>query len=493
MKFNSLLSVTGLLTVLILCFSKCAKINPTDIGTNLLPVVDNVNTFDTTLTVYATNFLSDDSSLAYYSDNHALGRIEDDPAFGMTDAQIYMSVVPSSLDRNPFISADSIIAIDSAFLSLSYTGAVFGDSNTTQRFSVYEVSDPQFLDTLVRPISHPGFNTTGAEIGGGLITLTSIDDAKTIAVKGDTQTVANILRIPIDPALGMRFAQYDTATVYTASRRDSAFQQVFNGLMVKVDDASPSKSAISYYSLSNENTKMTFYFRVKKNGIIDTLATDFVFAQTLTLGGKTYAVSANTIHRTPGHEYANLSPTIPVTDPEKLYIQSTPGSYAILTVPGLKGLDNRLIHRAELALFREDAPGNDIYSDPDLLFLDLIDSANNRFLTVRDDFIYNTQSATYDYSLFGGFLKNDKYFFNLTRYVQNIVTNTDTSFSMRLYAPRRVSDYYVYPKEFGNIPYTRTIFAVNSNIAKGRVVLTGGGDPALKPRAARLRIIYSKI
>ncbi|MBX3257749.1 MAG: DUF4270 family protein [Chitinophagaceae bacterium] len=494
MKLKSLLYATGIVILAVIFNVRCTKITPTDIGTDLLPAIDNVHTFDTVLRVYTANYLFDDSTRMPYYENHALGLIEDDPEFGSTDAGIYMSLVPNSTSKNPFISIDSIVGIDSAFLNLSYTGAVFGDSNSVQRFTVYEISDPQFLDTFNRVVVRPDFLTTGTPIGSGLVTLNTIDDAKTIVVKRDTQTVSNVLRIPIDPALGLRFAAYDTGSVYPSVRRDSAFQKVFNGIAVKVDEASPSKSAITYYSLDNENTKLTFYFRVKNNGVIDTLTTDFVFAKVLTLGGKTYSVSANIINRTPGHDYANLSLSTPVADPDNLYIQSAPGSYAILTVPGLKNLDNRLVHRAELAMYRSDVPGNDIYSGPDLLYLDLIDSANgNRPLSIRDDFVYNTNTASYDYQTFGGFIKNDKYFFNITRYVQNLVTTSDTSFSFRLYAPKSAMNYYVYPKEYGDVPYSLQSIGVNPNVAKGRVVLNGGGDPALKPKAMVLRIIYSKI
>lgn len=493
MKFKSLLLVTGLLTAIVF-FSNCTKINPTDIGTDLLPAVDNVHTFDTTLRVYTTNYLFDDSSRAPYTASHALGIVEDDPEFGKTEAQIYLSVVPNATSRNPFIALDSVVGIDSAFLSLGYTGVIMGDSNSTQRFAIYEITDPNFLDTFNHKIVRPEFEV-GSYLGGGDITLNSLDDTKTIVVKGDTQTVSNVLRIPVDPALGLRFAGYDTSTVYTAARRDSAFQKVFNGMMVKVDAGSPSKSAITYYDLTSENTKLTFYFRVMRNGVVDTVSTDFVFAQTVSLGSKIYAASANIIKREPGYGYASLSATTSVEDPEKLYIQSTPGSYAVLHIPGLKGLDNRLIHRAELTMYPEEVAGNDLYAGPDLLFLDAVDSSTSpiRYLTIRDDFMYNSNTGSYDVQTFGGYLKDNKYFFNITRYVQNIVTTQDTSYSLRVYAPRSALVYYSYPKEYGDGVYSLTSIGVNTDVAKGRVVLAGGGDPALKPKAMRLRIIYSKI
>ncbi len=44
------------------------------------------------------------------------------------------------------------------------------------------------------------------------------------------------MRIPLDPALGLRFAAYDTGSVYLSSKRDSAFHKVFNGLALKIDE-----------------------------------------------------------------------------------------------------------------------------------------------------------------------------------------------------------------------------------------------------------------
>lgn len=491
MKLKSLLYATGIILLAVILNARCTKINPTDIGTDLLPAVDNVSTFDTLLRVYADNYLYNDSSSLHYTSPHALGLIEDDPEFGKTDAQIYLGVVPNSSNRNPFINIDSIVGIDSAILSLAYTG-VYGDSNSVQKLSVYEISDTAFQDTLGYIISHPEFNTTGVELGNKTVSFNTIDDVKTIVVKKDTQSITNLLRIPLDPSLGLRFAGYDTGSVYLSSKRDSAFQKVFNGLAVKADAASGTKNALAYFDLSSENTKLTFYFRILKNGVTDTVSTDFVLMKGVDpTGVYVTGYNANLVKRTPAHGYANLSLTTPVTDADKLYIQSSPGSYAVLKVPGLKGIPNSIIHRAEMAFQPISLPGNDIYTTPDLLFMDLIDSANNRFLTIRDDFNYSTQTGSYDYTTFGGYLKSDKFFINVTRYVQNMVTNSDTNYAFRLYAPKLALANYVYPKELGSvISNGRSSFSVNPKIAKGRTVV-GGGSNATQPMV--LRIIYSKI
>lgn len=485
MNFKFLLVATGILSAVV--YTGCTKITPTDIGTDLLPVVDNVHTFDTSLRVYADNYLFNDTTRLGFTGEHALGIIEDDPEFGKTDAQVYLSIVPGSSSGNPFTSIDSIVGMDSVVLGLAYTG-LYGDSNSVQKINVFEVADGDFKDTAGYRIGHSEFNTTGVQLGSGTVNFTTLNDPKTIIVKTDTTTVENQMRIKLDPALGLRFAGYDTSTIYRSTSRDSLFQTVFNGLSLKVDPSSPSKTALAYFNLAGANTKLTFYYRIHKNGAVDTVSTDFV----LYISASGRSRTANLVQRTPGHNYASLSQTTGVIDAEKVYIQSTPGSYAILRIPELTGISNRIVHRAELSFVPADAaPDNLIYSSPDYLFLDMIDSTNNRYLTVGSDFQYNTSTYTYNASEFGGYLKNGKYFFDITRHVQEIATKQTPNYSLRLYAPRVAVDYYVNPRESGGVISENPIgFPINSKIAKGRAVIGGGSNQTQK---MVLRIIYSKI
>jgi len=486
-KLKSLLLATGLGMLIVSVNTYCTKINPTDIGTDILPVVDNVHTFDTVLRVYADNYLFNDSSIVNYRQDHALGMIADDPQFGKTEGQIYLSVVPSASARNPFTSIDSIVGVDSVILGLAYSG-IYGDSNAVQKINVYEISDTTFKDSIGYIVQHPGFNTLPGELGSAVVNFTTLKDPKTIIVKKDTTVIKNQMRIPLDPALGLRFAAYDTNTVYVSTNRDSAFHKVFNGLALKVDEGgSTLKDALAYFNLNNEHSKLTFYFRVKKNGVVDTVSTDF----DLYITSAYTAYSANIIKRTPAYGYAGLSLSTGVIDADKIYIQSSPGSYALLRVPGLSGLDNRLIHRAEISFQPLDLPGYDIYTVPNLLFADLSDSSNNRFITIKDDFVYSFTNYTYDSKTFGGYLKDNRYFVNVTRYVQSLVTNQNKNYTFRVYAPKTAVANYSYPKESGMpVADKASGFSINSKIANGRVVV-GGGSHTEKPMV--LRIIYSKI
>ena len=133
---------------------------------------------------------------------------------------------------------------------------------------------------------------------------------------------------------------------------DSAFTKHLTGLFKVDEGGSTPKDALAYFNLNNEHSKLTFYFRVKKNGVVDTVSTDF----DLYITSAYTAYSANIIKRTPAYGYAGLSLSTGVIDADKIYIQSSPGSYALLRVPGLSGLDNRLIHRAEISFQPLDLP-----------------------------------------------------------------------------------------------------------------------------------------
>lgn len=490
MKLKSLLLGAVVLLAINTQFVRCTKLDPTDIGTDLLPPIDNITTFDTTLTVSTANYLFSDSTTVAPWETHTLGLIDDDPVFGKTDAQIYLAFVPNSTNRNPFFSLDSIVAIDSAVLSLAYAGAVFGDSTSNQKISVYEIDDDNFQDTTGYNINLPHFNTTGTDLAGSLVNFSLFDDEKMIVVKSDTQRVANVMRLPIDPSIGLRFAGYDTSTVYLSSGRDSAFQKAFNGLAIRVDGSgSATNKALAFFNPGNQNTKLTFYFRVMRNGVEDTLTTDLIPYYTFATAGIGYA--ANLIHRTPAHEYTTLSETSAVENPEKLLIQSAPGSYAIINVPGLKEIPNSIIHRAELSFMAAPSAGDEMYTAPDRFFLDLIDSANNRFITVKEDFYFPNlqQSLEYDVNNFGGILKNNKYSFNLTRYIQGMVTRESENYAFRLYAPQAARVFYSVPSS-QIVTAGRYFVPVNSRVAKGRAVIYGGGQ---LPESMVVRIIYSKI
>ena len=69
------------------------------------------------------------------------------------------------------------------------------------------------------------------------------------------------------------------------------------------------------------------------------------------------------------------------------------------------------------------------------------------------------------------------YNFNLTRYVQNLVTKGGISYNFRLYAPY-------------NLYYYGYRLAYKNNLANGRVKIGNGSNAKYR---LRIRIVYSKL
>ncbi len=456
----------------------CKKIDTTDIGEDLIPAVDNVTTFDTVMDVVTDNFFLDDSTRILRAEDHAWGIIDNDPEFGKTSAEFFVSFAPNAFGLHPFTKKDSILLVDSVVLMLDFK-SIYGDTTSRETVEVHEVSSDSWL--VSKAIGYR--IDTAAEmpfeapiLGSKLIDFTTLNDSVTDIRKRDTLRLKNELRIKLDNSLFNRFLAYDTTNAY---KTDSAFREYFKGLAIKVNQAaSPSGRALAYFSPSGTNSALLFYYRVKSpttSAILDTVVTSFVF------NSVNYA-NANIIRRVPAGNYLAAVNSATTSDPQ-IYLQSSQGSFATVKIPNLTTLSNRVIHRAELIFEAIPSVQEDIYTRPTSLFLDADDTANKRIVTVPFDFNYENSFLT----TFGGFFSGNRCVFNISRYVQGIVTRGNRDYTLRLSAPykTRASDYAT-----GFIP--ATLITINTPVSDGRVVLAGGNYPDASKRA-RLRIIYSKL
>lgn len=273
----ALLFVAIVATVAIV-FSACRKINDaTELGGDLIPPIDNINTFETYLDIETDNKLFADTTKVYYYDALALGHISNDPEFGITHGDAYFNISPASFYSYPFINKDSV-EIDSVILSLGYVGS-YGDTNSFQTVKVFEVAQNSGLnDTSLYKYGIPDFLTTGAELGSKTFQVKKLADSIIHIRKRDTTKLANVIRIPLDNQLGVRLKGYDTTnTANGGFRTDSIFKALFRGFAVK---STNSGNALTYISPSdNANTKLIVYFRVIKNGIKTQLLLNFHILQ----------------------------------------------------------------------------------------------------------------------------------------------------------------------------------------------------------------------
>ncbi|RYG24397.1 MAG: DUF4270 family protein, partial [Chitinophagaceae bacterium] len=326
---------------------------------------------------------------------------------------------------SPFYNKDSVLGIDSVFLTLVYAGSYGDTASGSSRVNV-EVSeilkDNGFNDDSLYRFDHPGF-TTGPALGTASFTPSQFKDTITLIQKKDTTKLVNVLRIKLANSLGQRLSQFDT-TGNGGYKSDSLFRTMFRGLALKTTDVS-GQGLLSYFSANNTNSALTVYYRFSKDGVKDTASAVFKHLD--------YS-QANSIRRTESGEYtANLSKP----NPQQLYIQSSPlGSYASISIPGLSAFPNKIIHRAELIAYKVPSASDNIFTVPGRLLLDHKGTTDTAFL-FHDD-IQIDASGSLNLSQFGGSLRSDNsYRFNLTRYVQGLVTRKERNDTMRLYAPLR--------------------------------------------------------
>ncbi len=343
-----------------------------------------------------------------------------------------------------------------------------------QSVKVFEIAQTSsFRDTAYR-FQGPGFET-GQLLGTVSYSPKNLNDTIVLVRKSDTVKTANVLRIPLSNTIGDRFKLFDTTNSSNGGfRNDSIFYTLFRGLALKADGAS-GNGALSYFNLSDRTkTRLTVFFRVQRNGKIDTASTDFYHIQ----NGQ-----ANLINRTPSGSYLNYLTNGSSAD-DKLYIQSTPGSAATVKIPSLDTFTNKIIHRAELLTYRVPSTLDNYFTTPPLLFLDQINTIGDTAFVFLKDLLQNENG----FDKFGGKIAADgSYRFNITRAVQDVIAKKQPNYTLRLYAPLTASLFV----PLRNKP-ERTVVDINTLPANGRVVLAGGSytDPALR---MRLRIIYSKI
>ena len=456
-------------------FFSCKKINEaTEIGDGLIPPIDNINTFQVDYEASTINRIFFDSTRVGYFDYLALGHI-DDAEFGSMHANFAFNLSSTSMyGTYPFKpKKDTIHTIDSVVLQLAYAGA-YGDTlgNGIQTVSVFEIDQ----NAVFRSDTAYFYNDPASDFGGALLgtkTYSIRDDLDSTLVQepGDTAAryIKNVLRIRLNNSIGDKIASFttDSGGANSGFSTDSAFKKLLPGLSVK---SSNSGNAFAYFNLADiNNTRLIVYYRYKHNGNDTTSAVSFVhsgFGQ------------SNFVNVQPG---GNWVAAIDNSNADKIYLQGSPsGAYGSIKIPGLDTLNNKVIHRAELI-----APAviiSPAYPAPARLFLDRLRDGKPRLF---ENDLPASFDGSVDYDLFGGTLRNNEYKFNITRYVQGIVTRNEPNDTLRIYAPFKTT-------VFSSALNFRINIPVLSRIAEGRVVLGGGNYPVSSQRL-RLRIIYSNL
>ncbi len=509
-------ALAGLLFAFFFALS-CTKLDTTKLGNDLIPEVDNINTFAETLRVETVqgSFLPNDTTKVLYSDAHVLGHLENDAMFGKTDAAIYFQLKPlyypfyfgnaGDTTRNTGIPGaptlpSNIVGVDSVYLCLAYVSA-YGDSSLPIQLEVREIIDDTFRlspgktsNVTYQP------RAVGPVLGSATVDITSLKNQVKFAHDKDSST--NQIRIKLtDPDFITMLYNGDT-TASGIYRNDSLFRNRFNGLVVQ--PVGNSGNALMYISLTDANTRLEIHYR-KRRAVVDTVYTSFSLYATSTAYGAPSS-TANSVKRT----IAGYPAATPGS--EFLYMLSNPGTFANFSVPALSTWPNRIIHKATLLM--ESVPDNpitdSIYGPPNYLYLDLKDTASGTGADKWKPIYYDLNPASpydpdrktagypyyplsnTDVSSFGGILRIVKnsagqsvahYNINVTRYVQQVITKQTPNYSMRVWPAYN----FVYPQ------YAQDVLPYYNLLAGGRVRLASGSYTADTTKRVRLAIIYSKL
>jgi hypothetical protein len=529
--------VATAILITVIGFASCTKLDTTSQGADLL-IIDNINTFADTLDVTTSQGLFlNDSTIIRKNENYVIGKVSNDPLFGVTDAAVYVQFKPTfypfyfgnagdTVKNGTTGNASPNAGFDSAFICFSYKGA-WGDTSlaTTfaQTFEVRPIIDNDFRDKTdtVRKLNYQlPSSSLGPVIGTASITPAKISAYATLNKGLFKDSVNNQIRIKLSGPTGGGFG----ATIFNgqdsvagtpaggnnAFYNDSIFRNRYNGFAITV--TSPNGNTLFYVNLAEAKSRLEFHYHKTKNGVKDTVVQSFQMYPNAVSTALASSSSANYIKRT--------LPPLVTNNPASsnfLYFQTSPGTYADLSIPALSpgspNATNRIVHRAYLIV--EQAPStstlDDKYTPPPYLYLDLKDISNTvpqKYKPIYFDLsnqYYDpdaTASPLYfpqrniDFNVHGGGalrryengtgLEFYRYEFNITRYVQHIVSNGYYNYSLRLQSPYNL----FYPQYTG----AQLLIPFANPVALGRVkVGSGNGTNLSNPHRMKVVVIYSKI
>jgi len=465
-------------------------------GLGLLPSLDYFNTKDTSLDVITTTVDYPDTLRISGYDNQIVGSITDDELFGTTKASMFFQLLPNSF---PFYipgKRDSL-EVDSAVLILSYKG-FYGDSTKPVVLNLKKIDNntPLFIDSPRYASNYPelyNLQTNTVLANPYTLDFTHARDS----IYNRFEAAANQIRIPLNDATARMFIRsYDSAHAY---KSDSALRSSFPGFALSTDPSS-NKNVLLQISLSDTNTKLALYYKSTSSTSStykrDTAVAYFKFR----VYGNGYAnfIKRNTIGSELNNHLRNhISDSL-------VYVQTSPGTMVKVKIPGIKSFKNKIIHRAELIAQQVPSNGGAFSIEryllpPRYLFLGSYDSSIQKIRNVPNDFNGTSDAAAMkqfggqvQYKTIDGVDNIATYNFSISRYVQGVISRSDSVFDFRILAPVNDSIQYVYPRPQNTLPATTNFLtsSLGNQPAIGRVRLGGGAHSKYR---MKLHIYYSDL
>ncbi len=452
----------GLIACIIVILSSCKE--NTILPPDLVPAVDNINTFQQDTFTVVTHTTFDDSILtggirnglnvgADADFSHAIGTIlsgaPGDAIFGKTIGSAYVQVRPPS---PAFAFSGTNQVIDSIIVAVNYETA-YGDTMMAQNqtFNLYRT-----------PENKP-FDSTYYEFSSITNLGTWLDDAQVSfnTIRTDSPLIGGVrLRPRVSFKLDTNFRNdLQSQTAATGFLDYPTFLTWLGGFYITPD--SSIGNTLGYFD--TDNTAMYVYYRfLNSNSEADTTVAVFPF-------DATYCTRFNNIKRNyAGSPASNFIETGTVGGDSLLYIQSEPGLASLVTFPNIGNFPNAIINKAELSFTALSSLDSGTFNIPPQLQLVYINE-NGEDEVLEDYIQFGTTrvGGKRNWATIGT-TQQIEYVFNITHTIQNAITLQNSNFALKMSGAR------------------------NDYPASNRVVLRGSGS-GITLEKPNLNIIFTKI
>jgi len=357
--------------LVVFCFS-CT--DPDILGLEIQPESDNILIFNSLSSDFQTEIESEDSLRTDNVVSLTLGEIHD-PIFGLNSAGFYTQLLLT--ENNIDLGTNPIV--DSVIFSYTYSGS-YGDLSQFDNISVQRVFTDLHNDSIY-------YSNTFQLAASNIYNV----EEYTISESSNNPNI----RIKLTNEFGQQII--DLGSEFLVD--NETFLSQFQGLSLSAFGS----NAMLYLNPNGSESYFKIYYKNDEN-ISDTLSLDFQ------VGGDAARVNI----------FNEKSSENIIEDISKIYIQSMAGYKAKISFNNIDSLRallrNQVINKATVEFNVLDGSQSEYLAHNKLVLVRTNSAGENIFLS---DFLLEGD----DY--FGGDLNNEKYQFNITRYLYQLLTNPD--------------------------------------------------------------------
>jgi hypothetical protein len=346
--------------------------------------------------------------------------VRNDAALGTSAAHI---VTQLTIPVNQFSFGPDFNQIDSVVLQLVYNSptAFYGIQNSTQVFSVYELTEDLIDHPDSQYFSNRSYAFQPVALGSSSANFMGMGDSITIISNNQTQRLAPHLRIRItDAQFISRLANGESSGIFASNQ---AFRQAIKGLVVRSEATQAAgQGAIAYMNMNNASTALAIYYNGNRS--------------------VTFPITVNAIrtnqfeHNFSAQVLSQIQPRFSQNFANTNFLQGLTSLKTRIIIPGLFDLvkDQKIaIVNAELVIKIADGTNVAPFKAPQQIFVQDADSLGQNQL-IRDIL----ENPTY----YGGRIDEVKgeYRFNINRHIQYLLNeyvnnNRNMNYGLNLLVP----------------------------------------------------------